>query len=314
MGESEEAQRGRSVAQRIPQRGEKPHALDSQEDAVAEPSLAARFEADGFLVLPDFKSAKEIARLRARAQEIVAAFDPRDGSGIFTTRGQAERSDAYFLESGSCVRCFFEEEAFDETGRLRTDKAHAINKIGHAMHDLDPVFDEFSHGPRLAQIAASVGLDSPLVYQSMYIFKQPQIGGEVKWHQDASFFVTDPPSVTAFWFALEDADRDNGCLWVQRGGHKGPLRERFVVRDGKAMLERIDETPWPTMAEATPLEVAAGTLVVFNGMLPHYSGPNRSAKSRHAFTLHAVDGRARYAAENWLQRDGALPLWGFAVT
>lgn len=271
-----------------------------------------QFERDGFLVFPGFKSGEEVARLRARAEEIVEAFDPSGGSGIFTTREQADRSDKYFLESGNAVRCFFEEEAFDERGNLRKPKARSINKIGHAMHDLDPIFDSFSHDERLAQIAEGIGLQHPVLYQSMYIFKQPEIGGEVKWHQDGAFFVTDPPSVTAFWFALEHADRENGCLWVQRGGHRTPLRERFVVRDGKATLERIDETPWPTTENATPLEVEAGALVVFNGMLPHYSAPNRSPHSRHAYTLHAVDARAKYSSENWLQRNGSgIPLRGF---
>ena len=48
-------------------------------------------------------------------------------------------------------------------------------------------------------------------------------------------------------------------------------------------------------------EVDAGTLVVFHGLLPHYSAPNRSPSSRHAYTLHVVDGRATYAKTNWLQ-------------
>jgi phytanoyl-CoA hydroxylase len=270
-----------------------------------------RFDEDGYLVFPAFAPETEIARVRARAEEIVDAFDPSEGSAVFTTRDQAERSDAYFLESATTIRCFFEEEAFDETGALRRDTARSINKIGHALHDLDPVFAAFSRDPRLAGIARTVGLEQPLLYQSMYIFKQPEIGGEVKWHQDASFFVTDPPSVVAFWFALERADRNNGCLWVEPGGHRGPLRERFVVREGRTLLERLDPAPWPTTESATPLEVDAGTLVVFSGMLPHYSGPNRSAKSRHAYTLHAVDARARYAPENWLQRD-SLPARGFA--
>ncbi len=179
------------------------------------------------------------------------------------------------------------------------------------MHDLDPVFERFSRDPRLHALALELGLAEPRVYQSMYIFKQPRIGGEVRWHQDATYFDTDPVSVTTLWFALERADRTNGCLWVQRGGHRTPLRERFVVDGGAGRLERIDATPWPSQDAAEPVEVDAGTLVVMHGRLPHYSAPNRSAASRHAYTLHAVDARTRYSPANWLQRDAAFPARGF---
>ncbi|MEA2785304.1 MAG: phytanoyl-CoA hydroxylase, partial [Candidatus Eremiobacteraeota bacterium] len=137
-------------------------------------------------------------------------------------------------------------------------------------------------------------------------------GGEVRWHQDATYFDTDPISVTTLWFALERADRTNGCLWVQRGGHRTPLRERFVVDGAGARLERIDATPWPSHDVAEAVEVEAGTLVVMHGRLPHYSAPNRSASSRHAYTLHVVDARTRYSSANWLQRDAAFPARGFA--
>jgi phytanoyl-CoA hydroxylase len=76
-------------------------------------------------------------------------------------------------------------------------------------------------------------------------------------------------------------------------------------------LETVDATPWPSFDEAIALEVPAGTLVVFDGMLPHYSAPNRSPQSRHAYTLHAVDARARYSPANWLQRT-TLPPRGFS--
>jgi len=270
-----------------------------------------QFDRDGFLVLPGFKSAADLAEVRARAQALVDAFEPDGSTGVFSTRNQARTADAALIASADQVHCFFEEEAFDAEGRLVVPKERAINKIGHALHDLDPVFERFSHGPELAAVAADLGLADPQVWQSQVIFKQPAIGGEVRWHQDATFFVSTPVSVTTFWFALEDAAVDNGCLWAEPGGHRGPLRERFV-RDGRQLtLEVLDRKPWPDQRTAVPLPCEAGTLIVFHGLLPHYSAPNRSARSRLAYTLHATDGRTNYAQTNWLQRPASLPVRGF---
>ena len=271
-----------------------------------------QYQTDGFLVLPGFKSATEISALRRRALQIVDEFDADTHRSIFSTTDQSRRSaGADFLASAEGIECFFEEEAFDAAGDLRQAKALSINKIGHAMHDLDPVFERFSRNTALADLASDLGLVEARLWQSMYIFKQPGIGGEVGWHQDATFFDSTPSSVTAFWFALEDATRDNGCLWVQPGGHRGPLREQFV-RNGDALhMQPLHAAPWPDASSAVPVAVAAGTLVCFHGRLPHCSAANRSTASRHAYTLHATDGRAHYAAHNWLQRSAALPVRGF---
>ena len=270
-----------------------------------------QFERDGYVVIPGFKSMEAIAALRQRAAEIVNDFAPAEHRAIFTTRDQLNNTDDYFLRSDNTIRCFFEEEAFDETGALRQDKSLSINKIGHALHDLDPVFDTFSRDPKLAAVARDLGLENAQLWQSMYIFKQPGIGGEVGWHQDATFFETDPITVTTFWFALEDASVDNGCLWVEPGGHRGPLRERFVRNGDDIKMEKLDSTPWPDTQNALALEAAAGSLVCFHGLLPHYSAPNRSPVSRHAYTLHVTDAAATYSPQNWIQRDIGFPVRGF---
>ena len=105
-----------------------------------------------------------MAAIRERAAAIVDAFDPATRS-IFTTRDQAMATDRYFLDSADQVCCFFEEDAFDEQGQLRQAKALSINKIGHALHDRDPVFDGFSRGAKLAELAADLGLAQPLLWQ-----------------------------------------------------------------------------------------------------------------------------------------------------
>jgi phytanoyl-CoA hydroxylase len=278
-------------------------------------SQLAAWHDQGFLVLPDFKSPAEIAAARARAQALVEAFEPGSGDSRFSTRDRSLLADAALLASAERVQCFFEEEALDDEGRMRVPKSQAINKIGHALHERDAVFIAFSHGPELATLAADLGLQQPQVWQSQLIFKQPHIGGEVGWHQDASFFVTTPQTVTTFWFALEDATLDNGCLWVEPGGHRGArgvLREQYACDHASGTLRMLplDATPWPEPSQAVPLPVPAGTLVVFGGLLPHYSAANRSARSRLAYTLHVTDGRAAYDARNWLQRSASLPVGG----
>ncbi len=273
-------------------------------------AMRAGFDADGVLILEDFVSPGECLKLIGRARELVDAFDPSSVQSVFSTTANTQHGDTYFTESGDKIRFFFEEGAFDADGVLRRSKHESLNKIGHALHDLDPVFAAFSRTPKLAQTAASLGLDAPVLIQSMYIFKPPGIGGEVLCHQDSTYLYTEPESCTGFWFALEDATIDNGCMAFIPGGHA--LRSRHVRRaDGTLATEVLDTSPWP-VEKCLPAEARRGSLILFSGRAPHMSGPNRSSFSRHAYTVHAIDARCRYPADNWLWRDPSLPLRGFA--
>ena len=271
-----------------------------------------QFFNQGYLVFEDFVAPHMVQKLKTRAGVLVEQLAHQAQHQIFSTKRNDRSGDDYFLNSAEDICCFFEEEAYDQQGQLVQNIAQSINKIAHAMHHLDPVFSEFSHTQALADIAKGIGMKMPQIRQSMYIFKQPNIGGEIKWHQDGSFFVTTPHSVVTFWFAIEDATLENGCLWLEPGGHKGPLREQFKRDGDKTYMVQLDNTPWPGCESAIPVELKAGGLVVFHSHLPHYSAPNRSARSRQAYTLHVTDGTCNYSKDNWLQAD-KLPLRGFIL-
>lgn len=279
------------------------------------PKQQQSFQRNGFVILPDFKSSGEIDELKNRAQHIISLHDFEQHRAVFSTGEQKEENQhvfqQYFLDSAEQVRCFFEEKAFGEDGKLSQPLGQSINKIGHALHDLDPIFNSFSRGEKLAALAKDLGLKEPQIWQSMYIFKQARIGGKVDWHQDASFFQTTPTSVITFWFALDDATLENGCLWIEKAGHKSPLRQIFKRRNNTTQLHTVNNMPWPDMQVAEPVEVKAGTLVCFHGHLPHYSAENTSDKARHAYTLHVTDGVCDYSPDNWIQRNSNLPARGF---
>lgn len=214
-------------------------------------------------------------------------------------------------------------DAFDSKGQLTQPKAKAINKIGHYLHTLSPPFASLlspglqnSHSP--SAIARSLGFKQPQCLQSMVICKQPKIGGAVPPHQDSTFLYTDPPSAVGFWYALEDATKENGCLSFLRGSHRwAPVRKRFVRKangegtefienkgkvfpDGPEYGEQVGRNEYEGIYELG--EVKAGSLVLIHGNLLHKSEKNTSSKGRIIYTFHVIDGHgAAYDERNWLQ-------------
>jgi len=127
---------------------------------------------------------------------------------------------SFFLNSAWQIKPFFEEEAKDKNGKLIVPKNEAFNKVGHAMHDLHPAFESFSYSNVIKTLCREIMLfKQPSIVQSMYIFKNPKIGGEVSPHKDSSFLITDPLSVCGVWMSLDEASKENGCMWGVPGSH-----------------------------------------------------------------------------------------------
>ena len=200
------------------------------------------FDKHGFIFLPNFATHGEVQSMKSSMEQLVndewkTGADKHSTQVFRTDQKQVEaqgRSD-YFLDSASKIHYFAEKDALDddENGKLKqeyiTNKIAALNKAGHAMHIMPGPFQTYTQSPKIAHLLRELGWVDPIVPQSMYIFKQAKIGGEVTSHQDSTFLYTTPrQTCIGLWLALDDATLENGCLWVRPGSHTESVRRQFV--------------------------------------------------------------------------------------
>ncbi|OLL23846.1 Phytanoyl-CoA dioxygenase domain-containing protein 1, partial [Neolecta irregularis DAH-3] len=271
----------------------------------------AQFERDGYLIIPDFLGPKIVSLLYGRVEQLLDGFslNSHPMTRFSTDDSRHIGDDAKLNLSGDKIHYFLEEDAVDSNGNLVKPTKQAVNKIGHALHELDPIFREVSINDSTRNIAKGLGFKDPRMLQSMIICKQPEIGGAVPAHQDSSFLYTDPPSAIGLWFALEDCTKKNGCLSFVPGSHKTtPITKRFVRQPdglkGTAFIPIAEAKMEPKPEDFVMGECSAGTLILIHGNILHKSGRNTSTKSRYAYTFHMIEGEAKYDHRNWLQTPG----------
>ncbi|CAG7862067.1 unnamed protein product [Brassica rapa] len=93
--------------------------------------------------MESFASEDEIGGLRKRMDELLTQFDPSESFSVFSTTNQQHTKDHYFFDSAAKISFFFE-----------------------ALHELDPLYKEFTYSSKVSSLVSSFG-----VMQSMYIFK-----------------------------------------------------------------------------------------------------------------------------------------------
>jgi phytanoyl-CoA hydroxylase len=198
------------------------HPRDTRSEA------ALFFDSTGFLHVPSFVSLEIAQSMKEEMAQLVET--EWDTSALLDSFGtDAEQNLARgrtFLESATGVHFFAEPAALDAQQQLKEPyrgaaKWRALNKIGHALHTRpDRAWARYAHSEAVRDLVRDLGWRDPVVPQSMYIFKHPEIGGVVHSHQDSTFLYTTPrPTCLGLWLALDDATIDNGCLWVRPGSH-----------------------------------------------------------------------------------------------
>ena len=266
------------------------------------------YNTHGYLILKDFASAQVCSDMCSRAAYLLRTRDLKN-AGSCSVQGfknSNQDPEAFFRESVSGINFFFQNGAFDSDGKMVGDQNRSIIKIGHALHDLDPVFKEYSHSTQIIDLARKLGYKKPLIGQSRYFFKLPGAKGRIGAHQDSAALYTEPLSCFGVWLALEDATVENGCIWVIPGSHRGGLRFRAVKAPHTGRQCTITVNDAVSWDESTfiPLEVSARSVILIQGEIVHKSDENLSSVSRQSYSIHIIEGDEShiYPNENWLQR------------
>ena len=263
----------------------------------------------GFLVIKNVFNKKQCDILKKRAFYLVNKDKSKKVIGFSLKKNNHHASDN-FISSAYKINSFYEDKMINKDGTFKDKKINCISKLGHCLHDVDKVFEKFSYYHKIKKLMKLVNLNNPILNQSSYIFKQPLIGGEYLWHQDSTYLLTKPLSCVAFWLAIDNANKKNGCLIVKPGSHKEKIRKRVSYIKGKIIKENLIKTEWSEDNNFS-LSVKSGSIVIFHGSLAHKSSQNLSKQSRNTYVMHFFDQNTKYSKENWLQRPSDFPFRNF---
>ena len=231
-----------------------------------------KYAKDGFFIRLDAFDIYEIDALRDRIEDLVEFIETSD---VLT-----EKEKQAILKRNA--------------GTDATSGPASLNGITR-LHRFSALVRSHIRDPRrLDAVAEIVGRDL-FCPNDLYFFKPPGTGRPIAWHQDSWYFrniyvssVGDAidQSTIGTWLALDDADEENGCLWVIPGSHcLGVIDHSQVESDDYLLQKRV--TVSDEMEErAMPVEVPKGALVFFNNALLHRSTPNRSDRFRRAYIVH----------------------------
>jgi phytanoyl-CoA hydroxylase len=253
------------------------------------------YEAQGFLVKRDLLSAAECDALVQRISETIARVGAAEGAS-----GWPEVQDPdYFRNTARRIGLFWEAGTAPE--RLSpAERERCVARLGHGLHFEDDLFRQAACHPRVADVLEGLLGPGVNVVQTMVIYKQPRVGAEMGYHQDAAYLQTEPMTLMSAWMALDDVTEENSPLLVLPGSHRLPLQTLSEMNDEGRFHDRRLGDARPDPGAAVPVPVSRGSVIFFHGLLYHGSGPNRSDRPRRAYAVHYAAAASRWLPTNWI--------------
>lgn len=255
--------------------------LPEQPDA----DLVARYRELGYLAFHQALTPDEVRAASEGINQLVRkyAFNEELTEHISRGYGQKTKNGQGMLFKSRTSDFHFQVEGGYEAHPDRLDElADNVRKFQSYDREL-PIYDYLAHQhPRLRALLGAVLGEDYLPYSSMALCKPAGIGTEKPWHQDLAYFsVNRFDGVAGVWIALDAATVENGCMHVIPGGHRtGPRPHYWSKVDCEITTGAVEP------GSAVAIELPPGGLMIFDGLLPHETPPNRSNRRRRALQFH----------------------------
>ena len=217
----------------------------------------------GFLIADDLLSSIEITEIKKEATEI---FRGKRGNVEGIVKLNEDASDFEVLKNYIAI--------------------HFPHKISSKIQDYVLHFD-------IASILTRIISPNVKCMQSMLFVKGPGKPGQ-SWHQDEYYIPTRDRSLTGVWIAVDDAEIENGCLWVVPGSHKNMSITRRIPYSGDQYgdVDLCELDPF-SEKDGIAVEVKRGSVVFFNGYLFHSSLRNETKdRFRTALVSHYMSAES----------------------
>lgn len=291
----------------------------------------AKFDKDGFLVLENFFSpTKLLNQANELIEKIVSANPDLNQVHNFpflscneSTPPTKEDLD-YFMSSADQIKLFTNMPmsdvvpADDFNAKMKFIRKNG-NRLGHALHALDPVFKEFTFSKPIQDIYRSFGWKKPIVCQSMYIFKTNFSDSSDHGHQAATYVHVEPPEcLISMWFAIMDNTESNGCLQFIPGSHKQGLDTKFIrnpdedeFNHGKQLIYTSKPVTY-RQEQYVSMPIKRGSAILMNSQVVHKSLTGGQSQARDVYAFHVYDAeQGQFEDDNWMEYSGStfLPLY-----
>ena len=127
------------------------------------------------------------------------------------------------------------------------------------------------------------------VHHNCIMTKQPRFSSLTGWHRDSRYWQFQRPELISAWLALRDETVENGCLLVIPGSHRVQIDAQGL--DATQFLKPDLPANQALLAQAVPVALHAGDVLLFSSNLFHAAGRNQTELTKFSmvFTYRAAD-------------------------